>query len=186
MHDSEFRPLRNPGTGETYEFVVDEGPEGLLQMRWSLAAGGRVPEHVHPHGEERFRITSGQIRFWLNGRPRVAGAGETVVIPAGVRHRFRHGSGEVAAIVEVEPGGRMREFFEAVSGLSREGRSTRRAVPRNPLQLVVFADGFRSSFRTTSPPHAVQRLLLAALAPLARRLGYRETYPRYDARTGTV
>ena len=181
-----FRELVNPGTGETYRFLVDEGADGLLRMRWALRPGGRVPEHVHPGRTERFRIASGLVRFTIDGRPSLAGPGDPVVIPPGARHRFEHAAGDVHAVVEVEPAGRMREFFEAVSGLSREGRSTRRGVPRNPLQLAVFAHGFADSFRPTQPPAAVQRVLLALVAPPARRLGYRETSPRYDARTGTA
>ncbi|MGB6164798.1 MAG: hypothetical protein WBF75_19945 [Pseudonocardiaceae bacterium] len=41
---------------------------------------------------------------------------------------------------------------------------------------------FDDTMRLASPPRAVQRVLFAALAPLARWLGYRGSYPEYDQR----
>ncbi len=183
IRQADFRPLYNPGTGETYEFVEVGRPEERLRMRWSLQHGGRVPEHIHPRAQERFEIESGVVRFWLDGHELIRGPGERLAIPAGVPHRFAHAGspGQVCGFVELEPGLLMRRFFEAVSGLSREGRSTRHGVPRNPLQLAVFADHFRDDFQTTQPPRALQRLILPPAAALARRLGYEEHYPRYNA-----
>lgn len=39
---------------------------------------------------------------------------------------------------------------------------------------------FDDTMRLPSPPRAVQRVLFAALAPLARWRGYRSSYPEYD------
>jgi hypothetical protein len=50
-----------------------------------------------------------------------------------------------------------------------------------------LAREFDDAMRLASPPRAVQRILFAALAPLARWRGYRSSYPEYDQRVcGTV
>lgn len=181
-----FRPLYNPATGETYQFIDRPSPLEPFRMRWSIAPGGRIPEHMHPKATERFVIESGQIRVWLDDVPSVFGPGEIAEIPPGVRHRTQHEAGDVRGYVELEPALRMPEFFEMVSGLSREGLSTKDGVPRNPFQAIAFLAGFWGDFRATELiPPAVQRYLLP-LAGIARLFGYRDHYERYDAATGTV
>jgi hypothetical protein len=48
------------------------------------------------------------------------------------------------------------------------------------LQLVAISGEFSDVFVLRRPPHVVQRAVRAALAPMARRRGYRGTYPRYE------
>ena len=48
----------------------------------------------------------------------------------------------------------------------------------HPLQLALFAREFGDVIVFRSPPPAVQRVVLGALAPVARRRGYRATYPQ--------
>ncbi len=83
-----FRPFFNRATGEWIEFTaVTEDSDGqLVRFSWRSVPGGMITEHIHPRQEERFIITSGQARFTLDGEELVAGAGDTVVVPAGVRH----------------------------------------------------------------------------------------------------
>ena len=49
----------------------------------------------------------------------------------------------------------------------------------NLLQVVLFAREFEDVLYFTSPPRPVQRALFAVLAPSARVLGYRSSYPRH-------
>ncbi len=48
----------------------------------------------------------------------------------------------------------------------------------HPLQLALFATEFSDVIAFRKPPAAVQRVVFSALAPIARRRGYRATYPR--------
>jgi quercetin dioxygenase-like cupin family protein len=67
-----------------------------------LVPGGVITEHIHPHQEERFTILAGQAHFTLNGEQRVARAGETIVVPAGVPHSEGNpGPGEIEGVVEL-------------------------------------------------------------------------------------
>ncbi len=130
-----FRPFFNRATGEWIEFTaVTEDSDGqLVRFSWRSVPGGMITEHIHPRQEERFIITSGQARFTLDGEELVAGAGDTVVVPAGVRHSEGNpGPAEIQAVVELRPALRSKEFHEAVAGLAADGRTTPRGAPRNP------------------------------------------------------
>jgi hypothetical protein len=50
------------------------------------------------------------------------------------------------------------------------------------LQLSLFAREFDDVIQFTRPPRTVQRILFGSLAPLARLLGYRGSYPEYSTR----
>jgi mannose-6-phosphate isomerase-like protein (cupin superfamily) len=180
-----FRPFFNPATGEWIEFtaVAEDSDGQLVRFSWRSMPGGVVTEHIHPRQEERFIITSGEASFTLDGEELVARAGETVVVPAGVRHSEGNpGPAEIQAVVELRPALRTREFHEAVAGLAADGRTTPRGAPRNPLQLGATFWHFRHESRVTSPPIAVQNIMLPPLWAVAKAFGVRPYYTRWDSR----
>ena len=125
-----FRAFFNPATGEWIEYttVAEDTGGALIRFNWRSLPGGVITEHVHPHQEERFIVLVGEARFTLDGQESVARAGETVIVPAGVRHSEGNpGPGEIMAVVELRPAQRTKEFHEAVAGLVADGRTTRRA-----------------------------------------------------------
>ena len=180
-----FRPFFNPATGEWIEYMAvaaDTGGE-LVRFSWRSVPGGVITEHVHPHQEERFIVLAGEAYFTLGGQERVARAGETVVVPAGVPHsEGNRGTADIMAVVELRPAQRTKEFHEAAAGLAADGRTTARGAPRNPLRLGATFWHFRHESRVTSPPVGVQNLMLPPLWALARILGVRPYYERWDSR----
>jgi len=180
-----FRPFFNPATGEWIEYTAvaeDTGGE-LVRFSWRSVPGGVITEHVHPHQEERFTILAGEAHFTVDGEERIARAGETVVVPAGVRHSEGNpGPAEISAVVELRPAQRTKEFHEAVAGLVADGRTTPRGAPRNPLQLGATFWHFRHESRVTRPPVGVQNLMLPPLWALAKIFGVRPYYDRWDSR----
>jgi hypothetical protein len=48
----------------------------------------------------------------------------------------------------------------------------------HPLQLALFASELSDVIVFSSPPPALQGAIFGALAPIARRRGYRATYPQ--------
>jgi quercetin dioxygenase-like cupin family protein len=179
-----FRPFFNPATGEWIEYATvaeDTGGE-LVRFNWRSMPGGVITEHIHPHQEERFIVLAGEARFTLDGKEIVARAGETVVVPVGVRHSEGNpGPAEITAVVELRPARRTKEFHEAVAGLAADGRTTPRGAPRNPLQLGATFWHFRRENRVTSPPIPVQNIMLPPLWALARAFGVRPYYDRWDS-----
>ena len=183
-----FREFFNPATGELIEFTdTAETTSGeLARFAWKSVPGGVITEHVHPHQEERFTITSGQARFTINGQERHARAGETLVVPAGVPHSEGNpGTVDIEGIVELRPALRTKEWHEALAGLVADFPTTPRGAPRNVLQLGVTFWHFRHESRVTSPPAWIQNLILPPLWALARALGKRPYYDRWDSRTDT-
>ena len=49
----------------------------------------------------------------------------------------------------------------------------------NPPQAALFAREFSGTCCTSPSPRAVQKVLFAVLAPTARLLGYKGSYPEY-------
>jgi mannose-6-phosphate isomerase-like protein (cupin superfamily) len=188
-HPSRFRPFFNPATGERIEFtaVAEDNDGALVRFNWTSVPGGVITEHIHPHQEERFTIISGEAHFTLAGRVHVAGAGETVVVPARVPHSEGNtGSVEITGVVELRPALHSKEFHEAVAGLVADGKTDPRGAPKNPLQLGATFWHFRHESRVTSPPIWMQNLLLAPLWALAKIVRVRPYYTRWDSRIQKV
>jgi len=180
-----FRPFFNPATGEWIEYTAIAGDSDgqLVRFKWRNVPGGVITEHIHPGQEERFTIVAGEAHFTLRGQERVARAGETIVVPAGVPHSEGNpGPTDVEGIVELRPALLAKEFHEAVAGLVADGKTTPRGAPRNPLQLGATFWYFRHESRVTSPPVWVQNLMLPPLWALARVFGVHPYYDRWDSR----
>jgi mannose-6-phosphate isomerase-like protein (cupin superfamily) len=181
-----YRRFSNPATGEWVEFTAtaQDGGEDIVRFNWRSMPGGSITEHVHPHQEERFMISAGEAHFTLGGEERVAGPGETVVVPVGVRHsEWNPGAVAVEGVVELRPALHSKEMFEAFGGLAAEGKTTPRGAPKNPLQLGATLWHFRHESRATSPPIWVQNLVVPPLSALAKVFGVRPYYDRWDSRT---
>jgi quercetin dioxygenase-like cupin family protein len=146
--------------------------ENLWVYTW-LEDGGHLPEHFHPSLEERWEALDGKARVKLDGtwRDLVPEDGPVVVAP-NVRHELANTSGRVAELrTEVIPGGRLEEFLTESARAAREGLYNARNLPtsfRGAAWLAEFALRFRDETVMTSPPPALQRVLLPPLARFAR------------------
>jgi Cupin domain len=144
-----------------------------------LPPNRRVPGglHVHPLQEERFEVVEGTMRFRMGRKRIVAGPGEVVVVPPGVKHDFANpGDDDALVRVEVRPALKMEQLFETVVGLAQRGRTMLGGIPK-PLDLALFVAEFKDEVRGAFPPYWLQRLALAPLAWLARRRGCAQQAP---------
>jgi mannose-6-phosphate isomerase-like protein (cupin superfamily) len=171
--------LENPVTRE--RAVITELPwqnaEGRAVAEMTALPGARVVgEHLHPALRERFSVVQGELTVVRDGRRSTLGAGETARIEPGEWHDWFN-TAEVDAIVRVEvtPGERFAHMIETLFGLAREGHVNAKGMP-NPLQLALTAQEFSDVIVFRRPPPRVQRVVFDALAPIARRRGYRPTY----------
>jgi mannose-6-phosphate isomerase-like protein (cupin superfamily) len=186
-HTATFRPFFNPATGEwiTYTAIAADNHGQLVRFNWRSVPGGVITEHIHPRQEERFTILAGEAHFTLNGEQRVARAGETIIVPAGVPHSEGNpGPGEIEGVVELRPALLTKEFHEALAGLVADGRTTPRGAPKNPLQLGATFWHFRHESRVTSPPIWVQNLVFPPLWAAAKVFGLRPYHQHWDSRIG--
>jgi putative monooxygenase len=64
-----------------------------------LQPGERVNEHYHPYSEEFVYVIGGAVAVDLDGEPYRMSAGQALMIPKEVRHRFRNTDRVQARIV---------------------------------------------------------------------------------------
>ena len=113
----------------------EDGAEVRVEM-W-VEPGGGVPPHVHPAMEERFEVISGELSFLAGRKWAKATAGETVLVPAGTRHAYRNSGAEPAhGVCHASPPQTLQEFLEDAAALARDGKITKRGLPRSPGALV--------------------------------------------------
>jgi quercetin dioxygenase-like cupin family protein len=158
--------------------------EGRAVADVTALPGARVMgEHLHPALHESFSVKEGELTVVRDGQRSVLRAGERADIGPGVWHDWWN-EGDVDAIVRVEirPGERFIHMIETMFGLAREGHVNKRGMP-NPLQLALSATEFSDVIVFRKPPAAVQHAMFSALTPIARRRGYRATYPTLSRTT---
>ncbi len=183
----DLTPIR---VGETYENPVTGERATVLELPWTnpdgravaemtaLVGARVVGEHRHPALVERFTTLEGELTVKRDGQTGVLGEGGTAVIEPGVWHDWWNAADRNARVrVEVTPGERFALMIETLFGLARLGHTDSRGMP-HPLQLALFAREFSDVIEFRSPPPMVQRAISGVLAPVARRRGYRATYPQ--------
>ena len=158
--------------------------EGRVVAELTALPGARVVgEHLHPALHERFSVQRGELTMLRDRQPSVLRAGEYADIEPGVWHDWwNEGVDDAIVRVEITPGERFAHMIETLFGLAREGHVNKRGMP-DPLQLALFATEFSDVAVFRKPPAAVQRVVFGALAPIARRRGYRATYPTMSRTT---
>jgi mannose-6-phosphate isomerase-like protein (cupin superfamily) len=144
----------------------------LLRVEiWTEPGGGVLAEHVHPKLEERYEVLEGEVTFHVDRKPRRAGPGERLVVPAGVRHSFENTGDAIAhLVVEADPALELRESIEDGVRLGRAGMLTAGGKPRGLRGLIeaaALAHRYRETVVLSSPPRAMQRLLFPLLARFA-------------------
>ena len=176
--------------GEVWENPVTAERATILEAPWQSAEGRAtaeltalvgarvVGEHRHPAMVERFTVLDGELTLKRDGTTSVLSEGETAVIDPGVWHDWWNASDRNARVrVEVTPAERFVHMIETLFGLARLGHTNNKGMP-HPLQLALFAREFSDVIVFRAPPPTFQRVLFGALAPIARRCGYRATYPQ--------
>ncbi len=111
-----MQPLRLPGGVEVVVWVRGEETGGALTMLTDSAPPGwRLPPHSHRNESETIHVTAGRLLMTIDGESHELGAGDTVHIPAGIRHEGGTlGAEPVERIVVFAPSG-MEALFEAVA-----------------------------------------------------------------------
>jgi quercetin dioxygenase-like cupin family protein len=128
--------IEDPVLKQRLEFQPSDDGEALLVEIW-VDPGGGVPPHAHPSMEESFTVLSGQPSFLSGRKWQTAAPGDTVVVPAGVRHAYRNRAGELAHVVcQASPALSLQEFLEEAAAMARAGKITRHGLPKSPSALV--------------------------------------------------
>jgi quercetin dioxygenase-like cupin family protein len=181
----DLRPIE---AGEVLENPVTRERAVIIELPWQNAEGRAVAEmtalpgarvvgeHLHPATHERFSVLRGELTVVRDGQRSTLHAGESAHIEPGVWHDwFNKADVDAVVRVEITPGERFAHMIETLFGLAREGHVNGKGMP-NLLQLALTAQEFSDVIVFRKPPPSVQRVMFAALAPIARRRGYRPTY----------
>jgi quercetin dioxygenase-like cupin family protein len=141
------------------EFVETAASTGGARqvVDWTMGRMTRNPVHWHPGMTETFEVLDGELTVEVDGRVRVLGAGDVVVVAPGHRHRFR-----------VEERARWRQTnapalrHELLFQLDHE-----RALASGSDGRVALAQGLRAfqvmDGYVAGPPVWLQEVLLAVL-----------------------
>ena len=176
--------IYNPVQEDSIEFrqtARDTGGQ-LMSGEMVVSPRGGNQLHVHPLQEEHFEVLSGTFGVQIGDEQRSLREGEEATVPPGTPHRwFNEDEQEEARILlELRPALNTETFFETLYGLTRDGRTDENGIP-NLLQQAVTLTGInKGEIYLAWPPVAVQKALMAALAPVGRLLGYKDHYPRYS------
>ena len=162
----------NPVSGERITFVRTSAQTGgaLAEMELELSPTAKLAaEHIHLHQEERFEVVDGFIRVRCAGTESLAGAGETVVVPAGSPHTWAP-EGDTGARVRLTftPGADIEEFFDEFFRLAREGRTDAKGMPN---LFVTARLGLAHDMYLPGAPVPLQRAAFRVLAGAGRVLG---------------
>ena len=136
-------------------------------------------KHMHPRQQERIEVLAGGLRGEVGGEQKVLATGEVSAIPPTVMHHWSSEPGEPTHLsVEFTPALRTEVVFETLIGLASEGKVRGSGMPRL-LQASVFIQEYGDELYFPIPG-PIKMVLARIVAPVARRFGYRPSYPKYS------
>jgi len=174
-----YEVLENPVLKQEYRFLrrdTDEKGEYLHSEFRFQADAKSFGEHIHPDQEETLRVLEGEFEIVVDGDRQTLTVGEEATLPAGVPHYHGNVSGvETRVLHEIRPAMDFEEGLRMFSQLAQAGKTN--ANGENLLATAVFLAARPKQLYMASPSIRVQNLLLRALAPIGRLLGYQTHYP---------
>ena len=166
----------NPRTGQRMEFLQISDEE--LRFKSLIPPAPPEPMHIHPNQVSGARISAGELVFEVDGEERRVGPGESIEIPAGVKHRFRNEGGEdVVSEQYFRPALDIASFVETFFALAQRDELDDKGLP-GTLQMMAIVPEFGEEIRPVSPPWPLLKGLSVVLGPVARMRGYE---PRLSA-----
>jgi mannose-6-phosphate isomerase-like protein (cupin superfamily) len=136
------------------------------------------PKHIHTGFDEEFEVSNGELTLWVDGEIKKIHPGEKILVPRGTPHKPYN---ETTESINVKGTIAFPEKFAyhlpQVYGVMEE---TPDLGPAIMLQMALFNTSGFDSYIAEGPPVVVQKVIGFVLVPLARLLGYRSYYTKYD------
>lgn len=162
-------------------FVFTHPYEGTVSSRMDVilgkggSGGGNAIAHIHPETDEIFTVNSGCVMVMIDGKENFAVAGQSITVPKGASHFFRNAfDGDTHLTVTFVCAQQHLRFFLNLARWTSQYPSYFKAdgsVKLLPISLALNA--YRDHLYISGVPVWVQKVLYAALAPVARLAGYR-------------
>jgi mannose-6-phosphate isomerase-like protein (cupin superfamily) len=160
-----FRDPREGLPSAEFQVLLDAGGSG----------GGNAVAHIHPGSDEHFTVRTGVLKVMIDGVPAIARAGETVTVPRGAAHYFANAlDGPTEVTIRFTPAQSQLRFFISFATIAatRQDWFDAQGVPHK-LLMALMLNTYRGHFYLAGPPVWLQKVMFAALAPIARLKGYR-------------
>ena len=167
--------------GEYVRFELTLYPNGVTSSRDTALSHDRwsidfPTEHVHPHQNERWEVLAGGLAVEYDGREESLSVGDDITLPSGVPHRIWNPLDEPSRVVlEFHPAHEAQPLTETLFVLAQRGEIDDSGHLKL-LQFAVTQAAHPDHLYLTAVPITLQRILVAALAPIGRLVGYRSTY----------
>ena len=178
--------VRNEGIRSQFIYRRTSIETGGQLFEWdNLVEPGGGPiniPHIHPLMVETFKVMEGEIRFVIDGKEIVVGAGSEIAAQPGSAHAFQNVSSQPARMISrLQPAkdGPWEDLarrgvlidsqfvqFERKGGLGRT----------STLQGLVFLSRYKQGY-LPGPPLWLQDTAAFLIAPTARLFGVRAYYP---------
>lgn len=170
--------LVNAFNREAFVFTTPESAEAAefeVRLEAGGSGGGNAMAHIHPHTDETFTVKSGLLHVSIDGKIHEVRPGETITVPRGRPHFFRNAhEGDTVAVIRFTPAQRQLRFFMNFATIAQNHREW--FGPKGEPSLLLMAltlHTFKDHFYVAGPPVWAQKGIFAALAPIARLLGYK-------------
>ncbi len=168
-------------TGDRFEFLdtARDTNGAFTRLQITLKSKGKtVDDHIHIVQEETFKVISGTLTYFLEGKEYHLKAGEEVTLPSNVPHNH-YNTHEEPVVYEqtIQPALDIDYFLENLVGLINDGKVKNGKLPF--LQAMVTLKYLESPSLLANLPRGLQVGLSSVLGPLSRVLGYRAIYKKY-------
>jgi mannose-6-phosphate isomerase-like protein (cupin superfamily) len=166
--------LDNRHTGEWLRLrrVIENGVE-IVELEGGVPPRGEGPPyHVHVDQAEEGFVVSGELTAMVGGRRMTAKAGESVMLPAGVPHRWwNEGAEPLVFKGRGIPAGDLDSFLQAIFAIVNAAPKDRPSL----FHLAHLLHRSRHSYRMMVMPLWLQRVLFPAVIAVGHVVG---AYPK--------
>lgn len=175
------RTIENPLIGDRVTFLSTsmetDGKYELVEVELNPGRGNDL--HYHTAYSEEFQALVGEIFVDCDGKRFVLKPGDKMTVQTGSLHRFYNpGSTSVTFRVKICPARNFQPMLRIAYGLIRDGKTNRKGIPRNILEMAVIFHIGESYL--PGPPLFLQKGLFGLFYLIAKCSGVKKRlYLRY-------
>lgn len=130
------------------------------------------PVHLHPHQEDSYKVLSGTLDVYVDGKLHQLQAGQSLAVPKGTPHTLKNSHAEEVRLINRHtPALNFQGMMETLHRLVTSGKV--KSLPPRDLSSAIYTAmlfmKYKQDVVSVKPPSFV----MAVMAFLGRRLGYR-------------
>jgi quercetin dioxygenase-like cupin family protein len=142
------------GTLVSLRLSANDNTDGISIVEHKMPHGEAPPLHIHKNEDEVFHILRGTMRFEIGDATHIGQAGDILVAPHGVPHRFIVESREGAHCLTIMKGGDFESFIMELSTPVIVDFVPALLVPTPDMLEALIASASRNGIEIIGPPLA--------------------------------